>query len=149
MPSWDLSGNHMNENVSSRKLLGALADFTPRTATPLHNCDYVLQHSLRVARQCWIQVCTSAVHHVDGLDLSTNKFEFGLSPNAITLGVSKLLRTTKRLTQLNMAHSKLGDEGMRLFAAGLSRNTTLRRLNLSENNIGEIGSRVLAEVSTN
>ena len=94
-------------------------------------------------------MCTSAVHYVDGLDLSTNKFEFGLSPKAINLGVSKLLRTTKRLTQLNMAHSKLGDEGMRLFAAGLSRNTTLRRLNLSKNNIGEIGSRVLAEVSTN
>lgn len=84
---------------------------------------------------------------MNDLDLSANKFESGLNDKAIKLGLCKLLQSTSKLTELNIAQSNLGDEGMHLFAAGLQHNNTLRRLNLSENNIAEIGSRALADVS--
>ena len=92
-------------------------------------------------------MCAGATYHVNDLDLSVNKLESGLNDKAIKLGICKLLQKTNRLMELNLAQSNLGDEGMSLFAAGLQHNSTLRRLNLSENKIAEIGSRALAQVS--
>ena len=59
--------------------------------------------------------------------------------------MAKLLKTNTTLTRLDLWDNKIGDAGAQALAETLKTNTTLTRLDLGGNKIGDAGAQALAE----
>lgn len=94
--------------------------------------------------------------HLSHLDLKFGARDLGMDYDKSLFGMtlsdsvslSKLLCHSSSINRLNLSENLLGDEGVLLLMAGLhpSANRTLTSLDLSHNKIGDIGARKLAQL---
>ena len=96
---------------------------------------------------CCCCVLSVALCSARDLGMDYDKSLFGMSL-ADSLSLSKLLSHSSTISRLDLSENLLGDEAVQLLMAGLhpSANRTLTHLDLAHNKIGDIGARKLAQL---
>jgi Ran GTPase-activating protein (RanGAP) involved in mRNA processing and transport len=127
---------------------------TPGDVAVIPHRDNTLKNGSKIERVKCIYRSHKNLHDEDlddiikELETSTVLMEVNLSNNLITLADGRFtaaLASNTSLQKINLWDNKIGDEGVRSLASALKVNNTLRCINLYGNTISKVGAQFLSE----